>query len=341
MSLNDHAGFLVPEWWVREEMDDTDTSFCSILLGFAMATAVFTATKAGDQTASTWRRSRRVTVYIAFIWLEWSSNVSLAIVTWLFQRAYISPSLWLYLGIVFLWCIQIQLLLQIIINRLSLLMVSRQRSKRLKWGIGIFIFAVNISVFIIWTPARLQINPTWIAVNAIWDRIEKALFAIVDIGLNIYFVYLVRSQLINNGLTKYTRLFQVNLIMIGISSSLDVIIIGTMSMKNSLVYLQFHPVAYLLKLAIEMNMADLIVKVVRATNPRAHLDGSYSNGRFSYGTKVGGRRTSHVVSGAATAVATHATATRKGDKGSDGDQDIELGDTSRSSSTRELRHPDE
>lgn len=31
--------------------------------------------------------------------------------------------------------------------------------------------------------------------------------------------------------------------------------------------MQFHPLAYLLKLQIEMGMADLIVKIVRAANP--------------------------------------------------------------------------
>lgn len=32
-------------------------------------------------------------------------------------------------------------------------------------------------------------------------------------------------------------------------------------------YIQFHPLVYLLKLHIELNMADLIAKVVRASNP--------------------------------------------------------------------------
>lgn len=32
-------------------------------------------------------------------------------------------------------------------------------------------------------------------------------------------------------------------------------------------YVQFHPLMYLIKLKIEMNMADLIVKIVKATSP--------------------------------------------------------------------------
>jgi hypothetical protein len=35
-------------------------------------------------------------------------------------------------------------------------------------------------------------------------------------------------------------------------------------------YVQFHPLVYIIKLYIEMNMADLITKVVRASNPAGH-----------------------------------------------------------------------
>jgi hypothetical protein len=113
-------------------------------------------------------------------------------------------------------------LLQIILNRLALLIVNRSFSRKLRWGVGLGIALVNISVFIIWTPARLQISPQWIALNEVWDRIEKCVFAIVDIALNIYFAHLTRSRLINNGLTKYTRLYKMNLAMICISLALDV-----------------------------------------------------------------------------------------------------------------------
>lgn len=39
-----------------------------------------------------------------------------------------------------------------------------------------------------------------------------------------------------------------------------------MSLKNTFVYMQFHPVAYIVKLKIEMTMAELIVKVAREPN---------------------------------------------------------------------------
>lgn len=42
-------------------------------------------------------------------------------------------------------------------------------------------------------------------------------------------------------------------------------LIGLMSLPNQIVFTQFHPVAYLVKLNIEMAMANLITKVARAT----------------------------------------------------------------------------
>jgi hypothetical protein len=122
----------------------------------------------------------------------------------------------------FFWALQVQFLLQIIINRIGLLMVSKARATRLKWIVFVIILLVNISVFVIWMPARLQINDRWIRLNAIWDRCEKVIFAVVDGVLNGYFVYLVRSRLIENGLTKYIPLYRMNIGLIGLSLSLDV-----------------------------------------------------------------------------------------------------------------------
>lgn len=40
-------------------------------------------------------------------------------------------------------------------------------------------------------------------------------------------------------------------------------LIGLMSLKNQLVYIQFHPVTYMVKLNIEMSMAAMITKLAR------------------------------------------------------------------------------
>jgi hypothetical protein len=129
------------------------------------------------------------------------------------------------LAVIF-WTIQIQCLMQIIINRIALLMVVKGKATRLKWTVFLILAVINVSVFCVWIPARLQINQTFIIVNEVWDRIEKVIFCLIDGGLNWHFIYLVRSRLIANGLTKYQVLFNFNVAMAFVSVSLDVSLTG-------------------------------------------------------------------------------------------------------------------
>lgn len=119
-------------------------------------------------------------------------------------------------------------------------MFCERRKFWVKWGCFGYICLLNLSVFIIWMPAQLQYQP-WHKINLVWDRVEKALFLIVDVGLNIYFMYLVKTRLISGGMTKYWPLFRFNVCMVFISVSMDVLIIAMMSMRNQLMYMQFHP----------------------------------------------------------------------------------------------------
>lgn len=48
-------------------------------------------------------------------------------------------------------------------------------------------------------------------------------------------------------------------------TSSQIMIIGLMHLSNPMVYTQFHPVAYMVKLNIEMTMASLIKKIAQAT----------------------------------------------------------------------------
>jgi hypothetical protein len=88
--------------------------------------------------------------------------------------------------------------MHIILNRIALLSTPRRRTVRhLKWGVFSLLLLVNTAVFTIWIPARLQINERWVRINNVWDRVEKGIFAVVDVGLNIYFVYIVRFTLVS------------------------------------------------------------------------------------------------------------------------------------------------
>ena len=65
-------------------------------------------------------------------------------------------------------------------------------------------------------------------------------------------------------------------------------LIGLMSLPNGIVFVQFHPVAYMVKLNIEMSMADMIVKVARssesdtfASDPSTHPQQSQHQRTFT------------------------------------------------------------
>ncbi|KAH7116280.1 hypothetical protein EDB81DRAFT_916545 [Dactylonectria macrodidyma] len=111
---------------------------------------------------------------------------------------------------------------------------------RLKVGVAVLIIAVNISVYNIWIPARLQISERYVWINEWWDRVEKVIYLLVDGALNFYFIRIYK------GLVKF------NMCIVGFSLSMDVLIISMMSLHNTFVYMQFHPFAYMVKLKIEM-----------------------------------------------------------------------------------------
>lgn len=158
-----------------------------------------------------------------------------------------------------------QCILQIILNRVSILTLDRRRAKQLQLATFAAITMINISVFCIWIPAQLQISNSYTRLNDVWDRTEKAIFATIDAGLNTYFLWVVRTKLISNGLTKYWALFRYNIAMVCISVSLDVskntllptttkkererlqllthkqlILIGSMSLPSGLMYEPYY-----------------------------------------------------------------------------------------------------
>ncbi|KAH6967726.1 hypothetical protein BKA56DRAFT_497348 [Ilyonectria sp. MPI-CAGE-AT-0026] len=273
------AGFLVPEYYKPDLPNRNDMIVASIAWGFSLGTLIFNFAKAVGQTRSSYRRRKTLTVYMALVWAEIISSLILGVICWLYLRGYIQPSMQYFFFVIVAWSTQVQCLIQIIINRVGLLMVVRSNATRLKWLCFLILLAINISVFCIWVPARLQINETYIHVNNIWDRCEKVIFGIMDAALNFFFIYTVKQRLVANGLTKYTRLYQANLVLVTLSIILDVLLICMMSLPNGFVYIQFHPVVYLLKLHIEMNMADLIGKVVRASNNNADSNYDYNRSK--------------------------------------------------------------
>ncbi|KAF2184505.1 hypothetical protein K469DRAFT_633258 [Zopfia rhizophila CBS 207.26] len=241
----------------------------SIFFGAFLGLFVPTSAKAMQQTLSIWRRTRSLrNAYLYMIWVEATVNLIFAVATYLYLCKVIRPSFAFYFGTAILWAFQTQLLPQIIANRVSLIMVDKKKARLLKWVLFLLISSVNISVFCIWIPAHMGSGSTFVTLNLIWERVEKTFFLVVDLGLNLYFLYLVRYRLIANGLTKYMPLFKFNAAIVFVSTSMDILLLGLLSLPNPYDYVQFAPVAYIIKLNIELTMAILISKVVRNSSDR-------------------------------------------------------------------------
>jgi len=136
-----------------------------------------------------------------------------------------------------LWAIQTQLLSQIIANRVSLIMVDRRKARWLKWGLFISTAMVNIAVYAIWIPAYLpSATETQILLNTVFERVEKSFFLVIDFGLNLLFLYLVRYRLIADGLSKYWPLFNFNAVIVLVSVSMDILLLGMLSLPSPYEY---------------------------------------------------------------------------------------------------------
>ncbi|KAF3045869.1 hypothetical protein E8E12_002027 [Didymella heteroderae] len=256
-------GPFVPPHFVNEPISRTDIITASVVWGLTLV-ATLSATYLGyGQTRNS--RSPLRSAYVWMIWIELAVCFAMGLECFLHMLKVIRPSFALYFTLVFLWCIQTQLLLQIVINRIRVIVANRDLSRKIMICTAAFVTVINISVVVLWVPARLQINHGFKMANMIWDRIEKVLYLLVDAGLNWYFLRTVKANLINNGLTKYDKLVSFNKKMVVLSLSMDVMIIAAMSIPNSLVYVQFHPLAYLVKLNIEMVMANLIKRIAVST----------------------------------------------------------------------------
>lgn len=122
-------------------------------------------------------------------------------------------------------------LLQILANRISLVMFNDVWAKRLRIIVGVAAALLVIMVGIVYIPSQLQTSHAFEVANNVVGRLEKAIFLVIDAILNFLFLYLVRSKLILSGLTKYWALFWFNLGMVAISISLDITAIGIVSLS--------------------------------------------------------------------------------------------------------------
>ncbi|KAK0622656.1 hypothetical protein B0T14DRAFT_475756 [Immersiella caudata] len=256
----------------------------SIYFGFFLAVFVFTQAKVVQQTRIIWRHRRSLlNAYLVMIWVEAWVNFVFALITYLYLNGVIQGSLGFYVASVLLWAVQTQLLLQIVANRVSLIMLDPRKARKMRWGLFLAVGAINIAVAIIWVTAMMPgATPFQATLNIMFEKAEKSFFLVVDLGLNLYFLYLVRFRLIADGLSKYWTLFHFNAAIVLLSTSMDCLLLGFLSLSDP--YLQFAPVAYIVKLHIELSNASLIAKVVRSssTRPQVGMDASSGHNTKSH-----------------------------------------------------------
>ncbi|KAK3934369.1 hypothetical protein QBC46DRAFT_427607 [Diplogelasinospora grovesii] len=244
---------------------ESDIKVASLAAGFTLGFGFLTVWEAMKQT----RRNRNPlrSIYIYMVWGEIAANIAIGIIGWLFLDGILGPSVVVLFFILFLWVFEIQFLMQIIINRIAVIAENRKTTEYLRWGTATVITMINIAVFCIWIPAHTlpPVSHTFVRINEYWDRTSKVLILLVDAGLNYYFLRTVKIRLVKqHGLVKYAPLVGFNAKLMVLSIMMDAMLIGLMSLPNQVVYIQFHPVAYMVKLNIEMSMASLISRLAQS-----------------------------------------------------------------------------
>ncbi|CAE6442984.1 unnamed protein product [Rhizoctonia solani] len=237
---------------------DADMKLATLAFGWTLGFSYFVTWHAIRQT-------KRLNAFTVMVWGEILVCAIFAIICWLYLCGVIKYSFWFYFTILTTWALQVQFLLQIIVNRICILLSTPEQRFWLKFTIAVWITAINISVYCIWVPAKLQISQRYHDINVWWDRTEKCLYLVTDAILNYMFIRSIKQRLLKVGLKKYDKLVKFNEKIIAVSLAMDVLIITMMSHPNDFVYMQFHPVAYMVKLEIEMCMSKLMIKVATGT----------------------------------------------------------------------------
>ncbi|KAI1504842.1 hypothetical protein F5X99DRAFT_370034 [Biscogniauxia marginata] len=257
----------------------TDFQLASLAFGFTLGFGFLTVWEALKQTRRNKNPLRSAFIYM--IWGEIIANLAIAIVGWLFLDGVIGATIPVLFIILALWVFEIQFLMQIIINRIAIISESDKFVWQLKWGTCAVISLINVIVFTIWIPAHLSPPPipVLVHINKYWDPVSKVLILLVDAGLNWYFLRVVKQRLVKeHGLVKYKPLISFNAKLMVVSVAMDAMLIGLMWLPNEVVFIQFHPVAYMVKLNIEMSMANLILRLARSRDGEPyHHSLSYSH----------------------------------------------------------------
>lgn len=112
-------------------------------------------------------------------------------------------------------------------------MVDQRKARFIKLGLVLLVGAVNISVASFWNPGQMPgATPRQVELMKIIERAEKVFFLVLDLSLSLAFLYLVRFRLIALGLSKYWPLFYFNIVAICVSTVMDALFVGMLSLPS-------------------------------------------------------------------------------------------------------------
>ncbi|KAG7446595.1 uncharacterized protein BT62DRAFT_994173 [Guyanagaster necrorhizus] len=256
-----NIGFKTEKPFVPLYVSRRDTILGSIVFGFFLGFVIEVTWRAVLET----KRASRVSGYIVMLWLAITANTTYAVIAWCYLQKFIPPNIGVFLTCIICWIFQVQCLMLIIVNRLCIIIQKPSERLKLKLVVVGIVSLISISTSCIWIPAQLQINSHYMSLNHWWDKFEKAIYLLLDLSLNVLFIRMVKSRLVDHGLTKYDRVMRFNQRIIVVSIGMDILLMIATTLKNPFVYTQFHPVTYIVKLQIEISMSRLLIKVARST----------------------------------------------------------------------------
>ncbi|KAI6360870.1 hypothetical protein MCOR25_006605 [Pyricularia grisea] len=187
-------GFLVPPWYHDDGPSDASVRLALLTIGFFTAVTCFTLVKLMYQTYWFWARSLRPNEYLVMVWGVWIVSIVSVVVMWLFLSGKIETSFWLFFGLVSAITIQVQLNVNILIHILKFLIPCPRRAARIKWTVVGTQMLMLMSIYVIWIPAQLQVNNTFLTLDGIWIKIMSIECLFVNGMLGGYLALLAKRR---------------------------------------------------------------------------------------------------------------------------------------------------
>ncbi|THY99973.1 hypothetical protein D6C93_03806 [Aureobasidium pullulans] len=140
-----------------------DNQVAACAAGFSLGFGYLTTVRAIHQT-----RANRAPWRSAYIWMIWGeilANLCLGILTWLWLKDIVKNGPVLLFFILFFYVFEVQFLMQIIINRISIISERKATSQKLKIATAVVISCINTLVFCIFIPSHLTPPPSIVFVH--------------------------------------------------------------------------------------------------------------------------------------------------------------------------------